>query len=196
MTDLAVVVYTFLGGEITTRFVLKALTLLAVVGAAFYYYAQDAKNYWQKREQTSVMIGVAALAVVLLVAGFGVTKISSPSEARESKLDQQQISDLQDIQWRVEAFYQTNASFPANLETLYEGLPVPTAPEGRDAYGYSITGADSFLLCATFANETPESERRSPKQVSVAESSYLQNQNWDHQADEHCFARRLTTPSN
>jgi len=193
LTDLAVVVYTFLGGEITTRFILKALALMVVIGAAFYYYAQDAKNYWQKREQTSVMIGAAALAVVLLAIGFGVTMISSPSEARESKLDQQQISDLQDIQWRIEAFYQTNTSFPANLETLYAGLSIPTAPNDRDDYHYSVTGADTFVLCATFANETPESERRAPKQFSIAENTYLQNQNWDHPAGEHCFERRVTT---
>lgn len=192
LTDLAVVVYTFLGGEITTRFVLKALALLAVIGAASYYYVLDAKQYWQKREQTSVMIGIAALAVVLLAAGFDISKISSPSEAREIKLDQQQISDLQEIEWRVEAFYQSNASFPADLETLYEGLPVPAAPTGRDPYGYSITGRDAFLLCATFANETPESERQTPKPVSVAENAYLQNQNWDHLAGEHCFTRRVS----
>ena len=38
-------VYTFLNGEITTRFVLKLLAMLFVTGSIFGYYLWDEKNY-------------------------------------------------------------------------------------------------------------------------------------------------------
>lgn len=193
LTDLAVVVFTFLNGEITVRFLLKAGALLAVIGAAFYYYAYDAKDHWRNKEKESVTIGGVALAVVLLATLYGATLIDSPSVAREVKIDQQQINDLQDMQWRVEAYYQENNSFPGNLETLYGEFAVPQAPEGREPYTYKISGTDTFTLCATFAHPTPEIDRQMRKPVSVSEAAYLQNQNWEHQAGEKCFERKIVT---
>lgn len=186
LVDLAVVVYTFLGGEITIRFILKSVSLLVVIAAAFAYYAYDAKGYWQKREKASISIALGALALVIAAAAYGVSVINSPTEARAIKLDQQQVSDLQDIQWRVEDFYRMNDSFPANLETLYGGLTSPTAPEGRTAYEYRVTGSDTYVLCATFAKETPVGERN---MITGPDMKY---QNWDHTEGEYCFERKIT----
>ena len=189
--DLAVVVYTFLNGEITTRFILKALVLLAVIGAASYYYALDARNFWQKQERESIMIGGATLAVVLLFVVFGYMKIDAPSVAREVRIDQEQVSDLMDIQWRVEAHYQETNSFPANIEMLYQDFPAPVAPEGRAGYELNITGSDTYELCATFAHATPATERSIAKPFGASEEVYLQNQNWEHGSGEECFERKI-----
>ena len=43
--DLIVLVNTFLGGEITMRFVLKVLTVFAVTGTIFAYYLLDVRKY-------------------------------------------------------------------------------------------------------------------------------------------------------
>ncbi len=189
--DLAVVVYTFLNGEITIRFILKALALLVVIGAASYYYALDAKDFWQKRERESIIIGVSTLVAVLAFVAYGYTLIDSPSVAREVRLDQQQVTDLQDIQWRIEAYYQETASFPGDYEMLYTDFPVPVAPEGREAYEYKITGSDTYSLCATFVEATPESERSIAKPVAVNGDVYLQNQNWEHPTGRKCFERKI-----
>lgn len=42
--DLVSLVYRLLGGEITTRFVLKVVAVLLVAGAVFYYYFYDLKR--------------------------------------------------------------------------------------------------------------------------------------------------------
>lgn len=189
--DLAVVVYTFLNGEITIRFILKALVLLAVIGGAAYYYALDAKNFWQDRERESIMIGGAILALVLIFVGYGYSLIDSPSVTREVRLDEQQIVDLQDIQWRIEAYYQETSSFPADYATLYVDFPVPVAPEGRESYGYQITGADTYSLCATFAESTPATERSVAKPITTDSDVYLQNQNWEHGVGRKCFDRKI-----
>lgn len=190
LADLAVVVYTFLGGDITTRFILKALALLAVIGAAFYYYALDAKDHWQKREKESIRVGAAALIVVAAAVVYGAFQIEAPSEVREIRIDQQQINDLQDMQWRIEAHYQDTDSFPASLEMVYQGFPVPQAPEGRESYSYRVTGADTYELCATFAHPTPESDRAGYRPTSTGDF-YYQNQNWEHGEGQKCFERRI-----
>lgn len=189
--DLAVVVYTFLNGEITVRFILKALALLTIIGAASYYYFLDTKDFWEKREKQSITIGGIALAVVAVFVVLGYVQIDSPGVAREVRIDQQQISDLQDMQWRIEAYHQETDSFPARIEMVYQDFPVPQAPEGRQPYEYRTTGADTYVLCATFAHATPASERSIAKPVSYGNDIYLQNHNWEHGAGEKCFDRRI-----
>ena len=189
--NLAVAVYTFLNGEITVRFILKSLTLLAVIGAASYYYILDAQNYWQNKEQESVRIGFAVLGVVLAFVVFGFLNIDAPSVAREVRIDQEQIYDLQDIQWRIEAFHQETSSFPGSIEMLYQDVPAPVAPEGREPYELRTTGADTYKLCATFAYATPSSERSVAKPIGASDDIYLQNQNWEHGAGEKCFERKI-----
>lgn len=187
--DLAVVVYTFLGGEITVRFILKALALIVIIGPVAYYYVLDAKDFWQDKERQSVMIGGGALVAMLVVAVFGYMNISSPSEAREVKLDQEQIYDLQDMQWRVENHYQMNGALPTSIEAVYTDFPAPTPSEGREGYNYNVTGSDTYELCATFMHSTPSSEREMAKPIP-GNDIYLQNQNWEHGAGQKCFERR------
>ncbi|MEX0913176.1 MAG: DUF5671 domain-containing protein [Candidatus Paceibacterota bacterium] len=189
--DLAVVVYTFLGGEITVRFILKALALIAIIGPVAYYYALDAKDFWQSREKQSIMIGIGALVAVLALAVLGYLNISSPSEAREVRLDQEQIYDLQDMQWRVENYYQMNNSLPTTIEDVYTDFPVPTPAEGREEYQYNVTGNDSYELCATFLHPTSMGERQVPKPIRIDGDAYFQNQNWEHGAGLKCFERRV-----
>lgn len=43
--DLVTLVYKLLGGEFTTRFILKVMTILFVSGSVFYYYFWDLKKY-------------------------------------------------------------------------------------------------------------------------------------------------------
>lgn len=188
--DLAVVVYTFLGGEITVRFILKALALIAIIGPVSYYYALDAKDFWQNKEKQSIMVGGGVSFAILILAILGYINISSPSEAREIKLDQEQIYDLQDMQWRVENHYQMNGSLPTSIEAVYTDFPVPVAPEGRMDYKYNVTGGDTYQLCTTFVHATPANERQITKPIP-GNDVYLQNQNWEHGAGQKCFERRV-----
>ena len=189
--DLAVVVYTFLNGEITIRFILKALALLIIVGGPSYYYLMDTRDYWKSREKESVTIGVAVLGAVAAFVVIGYMQIDSPTIAREVRLDQQQITDLQDIQWRIEAYYQETNSFPARVEMVYDNFPAPTAPEGWDSYEYRTTGPDTYVLCATFAQATPAGERSLAKPVGYNDEVYLQNHNWEHSDGYYCFDRKV-----
>ena len=187
--DLVAVIMTFLDGEITQRFILKALAVLIVVGAAFYYYILDARGFWLKNEQKSVMFAMGALVAVIASLGFGFANIETPAAVREQKLDATQVSDLQQIQWRVQDYAMTNKKLPESLDQLGEPA-VQTAPEDRTAYRYNVT-SEGFELCATFSQESTAAEMMyQGASMPVDTKMMIQNpDNWQHGTGETCFKR-------
>lgn len=192
--DLVAVIMSFLEGELTQRFLLKAGALFLIVGAAFHYYILDARGHWVKEESKSIMFAIGASLVVLASVAFGFTHIDTPSAVREQKLDATQISDLQQLQWRIQDHAVTNGTLPESLEQLTGGT-LPVAPENRPAYVYKITG-DGFELCATFAQPSTESENYMYQSgVMIEEKMMIKNpDNWQHEAGVSCF-KRVINPS-
>lgn len=191
--DLVATLNSFLNGEITIRFTLKALTVLLVTGTAFVYYLMDVRGYWQVNERHSqYYAGIVALAVVTsLVSGFMHTE--TPSEVRNINLDAKQITDLQDMQYRIQAYVIQNNSLPTSLSDAYDGLASPTSPEGRVSYRYEILSHNSFNLCAEFSTETKPGENISYATGS-AEPFFIKNpDDWSHGKGEWCFVRVLAT---
>lgn len=190
--DFVAVILTYLNGEITLRFILKALTLSIVIGAAFYYYILDARGYWNSHEKHSKMFGAGAGVVVLATLALGFLNSDTPQEARQMRFDQQQIENLSDMQWRIEDHYRINKALPTDISALYIGIEMPTAPEGRDAYSYNIVDEDTYELCATFAKPSQQagSDIERPEMLT---SDAVKNpyNNWDHGAGKTCFERTV-----
>jgi len=185
--DLVAVIMAFLEGELTTRFVFKALVVLIVVGAAFHYYLLDARGYWLKNERQSIMYGIGAAIVTFVAIAYAFSYIETPAEVRERRLDTKQLGDLQDIQWRIVTYYNTNNTLPESLENIRTGSPLPVAPEDRTPYRYEVVDR-GFLLCATFAYPS-----QGPQWPNVIDepSTIKSTQNWDHAAGDVCFERQV-----
>jgi hypothetical protein len=186
--DLVAVILAFLNGEITTRFILKALVLLVIIGAAFYYYLQETKGYWLSREKQSKQY---ALLMIVLVTGsiaFGFTKIENPTVTRELKLDQTQITDLQNMQWQIESALSISSStLPSTLEEAYGEISIPVAPEGREDYSYKVTDK-GFDLCATFYQDSYNDDMLWGP--AFDKEALIQNgNNWQYKAGRYCFER-------
>lgn len=188
--DLVAVILAFLNGELTTRFILKAIVLLVIVGAAFYYYLQDARGYWLSKEKASIMYaGVMAIIVAAsLITGFFYTE--TPAEVREMRLDETQITDLQQIQWKIEEQLQISTStLPKSLEDLYGEFPIPKAPENREAYSYEIT-KKGFELCATFSHDSSQMNEQYIAKPMFETGIIIKNSdNWSYKAGRYCFDR-------
>lgn len=194
--DLVAVIMTFLEGEITVRFVLKALAVLVVVGAAFNYYILDAKEYWNTREKQSIIFAGITTMFVIVSLGLGFFHIETPAVVRERKLDQIQVSDLQQIQWQIQDYVSINGELPNSIEQAYatNGNEVPTAPETRTAYQYEIT-EKGFNLCADFAQPSVGNDLMyGPSRIDMTnEKQILNPDNWSHGAGEICFERVIST---
>lgn len=192
--DLISLINVFLGGELTARFVLKALSVLAVAAAAFGYYLADLHGYWLRKRSASKSVGWAALAVVLVSVASGFFIIGSPQTARALRFDQTRVSDLSNIQWQIVNFWQSKERLPENLAELNDplvGFIAPTDPESGETYAYEKKANLSFELCADFNLPTPENAGASyayPLEKMPADGI---NGNWQHGEGKVCFERTI-----
>ena len=193
--DFVAVLNGFLNGELTTRFVLKALTVFLVTGTGFTYYLLDARGHWQSHEKHSIYYAtVVTLAVVAsLFVGFSHTQ--TPSQVREKNIDSKQVTDLQMIQNQIESYMAVNNTLPDTIESAYGGLSIPIAPENRMAYEYSVVSNDSFKLCADFVTESSQADNTFYGDSGIyAKPLTIRNPNdWNHGKGNWCYTRVLNT---
>jgi hypothetical protein len=187
--DFVTVILAYLNGEISIRFILKALVVALAIISAVYYYYQDAKGYWNTHENTSKLFALGATVVVgaLLVLGF--TNSDTPTKVREMKIDAQQVSDLSDMQYRIEDHHKINNALPKDVTTVYVGVPAPKAVEGRAAYEYKVVDTDTYELCATFAYPSQNVDVEASQPILLERDLKNPYNNWDHGAGKTCFER-------
>ena len=187
--DLVAIILAFLNGELTTRFILKAIVLLAIVGSAFFYYLQDARGYWLTHEQHSKVYGLVMALIVAasIVTGFFHTE--TPNAVRDMKLDAKQVQDLQQIQWYIQdQMLLGTSSLPTSLAKIGNGFELPQAPEDRPAYSYAVTN-QGFKLCATFSRDSERADTP-PVNVEFKSDQPIKNpDNWQYKAGSYCFER-------
>jgi hypothetical protein len=162
--DLIFVLNTFLLGEITVRFILKALAVLVVAGLIFTYYIYDLTH--SAGERTKAFKSFAGLGIILvigsIIAGFAI--IGTPMSQRKVMLDVQKIEGLSSIQNQVTYYWQQKNALPkslSDLENALTGYVVPLDPETKQAYEYQATGSTTFRVCATFSTDSKNSDSRS-----------------------------------
>ena len=180
--DLVSTINMFLGGEMTVRFILKALSVLSVAVVIFTYYLDDV------RRETPTKLAkyfASVSAIIILVGVIGAFFIvGSPATVRLMEFDQQKISDLQNIQYQIVNYWQRKEMLPNSLSDLNEsisGYKVPVDPQTKSSYEYIVkdTVNLSFELCATF-------NKPSLKNAFITLDN---NQNWVHPAGRFCFER-------
>lgn len=156
--DLVVLLNTFLGGEISTRFILKVLAVLIVTGGVFISSLNDLKNkaFENKKLFTYSQYVLSGILIALIITGFFI--MGSPNKIRNLKEDSQRVSDLQSIQYRVVSYFQSKGKLPSQISDLNDNLngAIPMDPVTGKAYEYSLnTGTTtSFKICATFAEKS------------------------------------------
>lgn len=191
--DLVMIINTFLNGELTVRFILKACVFLAVVGSAFTYYIFDVHGYWQAHERDSQKYGIMASIFVIASIIFGYTNMEGPAEVREMRLDDKQVQDLIIIQSQIEVYYYTNKTLPTNLEATFVGIEVPHAPKTRTPYTYDVVDESTYKLCAQFYTSSKLGEEYI--NYSTPLDSLSRPITWEHGSGDWCYTRVITDTS-
>jgi len=190
--DLVVLIFNFLQGEITMRFFLKILSVLAVAGAIFWYYLYDlrrAAGEFSTKARWFVR-SVLVVWLVVIIAGFFVA--GSPFKQRSVRFDSAKVSDLQNIQGQIINYWQQKSALPktlANLNDSISGFAVPKDSQTGADYEYRTTGTLSFELCATF--NLPSAAGQINGAVPVYDPYNGRNENWMHDAGHQCFERTI-----
>lgn len=188
----------FLGGELTTRFLVKSFGVFVVVAGFFWYYLSDLKGKWDTNVQLAhgLGYGVGVLVLVSIIAGFFI--IGSPMDARLYKFDEQKVSDLQNIQWQVVSYYQQKGRVPTSLQDLLDpisGWTIPVDPQTGEQYTYKSDKL-AFQLCATFNKDArPTSQyqmvSRPMSEPEPGVDGDLAMSPWNHGPGTMCFDREI-----
>lgn len=196
--DLITLINYFLGGDLTTRFVLKVVVVLLVAGAGLMHFLADIWGHWLHYPERARMVGLAAGILILLSIAAGFFIMGTPGQIRLYRFDDQKVSDLQNIQWQIVSYWQQKKKLPATLAELQDpisGFNIPTNPQTGEPYRYEREGVLSFTLCATFNAEnrsvsTSYPMARPAVPMGIEKGKGVED-NWQHGAGETCFERTI-----
>lgn len=182
-------VFWFLDGEITARFLFKVLAVFFVAGSVFGYYFTELRR--EKKELArplwfKIFIGGVTFVIATVVV-LGAMRVGSPEASRLRKADVRRVEDLQSIQASLFSYWMNRKNLPEDISAVRDdisGFSIPEDPETGESYEYERKSEDSFVLCATFSTVRRGSFVDAPK------SGYL-DESWDHDAGKVCFARTI-----
>ncbi len=190
--DAVTLLYKFLSGDLSARFVMKALTIFFIAAVVFGYYL------WNLRKETMasrdprmrfLVFGIIALVAVSVTTGFFVA--GTPLRERLRKFDGQRVHDLQNIQWQIVNYWQRKEKLPESLMELKDdisGWEAPRDPESGLAYEYRVRDKLKFELCAEFKTES--SEKEAALRPVFPPGRGLPD-NWSHSPGRICFERPI-----
>ena len=196
VVDLIVLLTTFLQGEeLSVRFLLKVLVVLLVAGAGFMHFLADLWGYWQKNPSYARYVNWATGLLVLLTVVSGFFIIGSPQSQRVYRIDQQRVSDLQNIQWQIVSYWQRKQALPSTLADLNDPLAnytVPVDPQTGEAYVYKRNSPLDFGLCTTFGAASRGQDMMTiPEPAGLSKTGGGRSDSWQHGIGQGCFDRTI-----
>jgi hypothetical protein len=175
----------FLTGELTSRFVLKALTVMLICGAVFVYYLGSL--HWDRDTNVSLarkrsfLFGAATAAVVIAVFSIGLGVAGTPAVQRRIEADHRRVQDLRAIavalhSWRQRAGATAGPLPAAITELAGKGIQrsQTSDPETGRPYEYLVGSGSLYRLCAVFSSPQEEDQLR-------------RTQFWYHDKGRTCF---------
>jgi len=195
--DLIQLVNRFYGGELTTSFVLKVISVLVVAGAVFSYYIWDVQNEPHKSKVPKIVAWITSAVVLgMLVLGFVIA--GSPATQRQIRMDERRVDDLHVIQGEIVNYWQLKRALPSSLDELRDdirGFSVPNDPDTEVAYEYSVLDPLKFSLCATFNQKSLNEDKQYSREVMPVyfDRGYIGglSGSWTHDAGKVCFDRTI-----
>ena len=188
--DLIMVLYYFIDGqEMTTGFILKVITVLVVFLGVFSYFLAEIREKLDSGKRKMWFIGGLIVVLASIVLGFSV--LGSPRTQRLYKYDEQKVSELFSLSYRVESYYMSKGVLPSSMDDLksydsYSDSMYNDSQTGKP-YEYIKTGDVSYSLCADFNKE-------SRNQGAGDYYSYGYT-NWDHNAGRDCLEKTVNPNS-
>jgi hypothetical protein len=216
--SLVATIYTYLGGELTARFGLKALTVFVVALAVGGYYFYSLRRDYAKETKLPYAFAAISSVLVLLSLIWSISIIGTPSQMRARRIDDTRLSDISRMQQEIYNHFQTTDKLPGNLSELddaFQGYAVPHDPVTDEAYEYRIVQQPVvrnnvalnkkelvtpaiFELCTTFDTERKYTDRGTPVGIDTmysASNYYYQGDTssfWNHGVGRTCFKRQIT----
>lgn len=157
-----------LDGEITTKFILKTLTVISIAAIIFSFYFYDIKreDVTKGADKTIKVYLFGSLVLILASLVFAFTIIESPKVARNRKIDQQLVNNFYNINGAVNNYYLANKKLPTNLEMLLaiddnallgDNLVNPNTKKNIE---YKVVSDNQYDLCTDFLTDSSQEPYR------------------------------------
>jgi Domain of unknown function (DUF5671) len=192
MMDGVALIFGFLQGDLTTRFLLRVLIVLLISALVFCYYLMSLRITDNVGAASGSRLdwtfgGVSAFLVGLAVV-FGFLMVESPFKARLRRFDERRIADLREIEsaiqrQSVEFLEYRNRrlkrALPCDLDEIARFVSHEehrrdlnlSDPQSGEKYGYAVKGESSYEICAEFSLDN--------------KSEFPAG--WNHSAGKYCF---------
>jgi len=177
----------YMNGDLTAKFGLKALASLLIAGVIGGYYWYDIRREKvEAGDKTIMWYGYSSIAVVVIALVLALIYAGSPREARDRRTDELLLGRFDVIDGAINSYYMENAKLPADLDTLVKEKRITddkqlTDPVTGEKIVYKPGKDKLYELCATF--------RRSNKDDNV--NQYYTTR-WPHEAGNQCLTQRLS----
>lgn len=189
--DLIATVFSVLDGDYTARFLLKSLSILIIVGWIFVYYWLELRSP-NSLNDTKLPKTVGIITGVVLIISFigAFFLIDSPAMARVKAYDQTRASNLSEIRYTINNYYNENDKLPETLKDLHNQTAFLkiTDPKTDKAYEYSIVDELTYELCATFNTSIKDSNEKEQYRFSPDGFIYEEGRN--------CFTKKVLEVTN
>ncbi len=184
------VIYSFLDGELTVKFILKAATALIIAAVVFTYYLYDIKrgNAAGVKDKIIKIYFYGSLIIVIAALVSAFVFIESPRETRNIKHDDNILSQFDRIDGAINDYYRTNKKLPDSLDILLGGRFYLSEDILKDRtekkkFDYKITGEKTYELCADFRTSNKG------KEYNYRYGYY--NKRWQHDAGYQCLSQKV-----
>ncbi|MEI6835663.1 MAG: DUF5671 domain-containing protein [Candidatus Falkowbacteria bacterium] len=154
------IINSFLAGELTLGFILKALSMIIISASAFSFYLYDIRREDVVTKSKVVRIFFWA-SLVIITAAFIASWffIESPVLTRAKRLDQNLVNNITSVENAVNAYNEKYKKLPDNISQvqsnndIYLDARSLTDAENGNPIVYQKTSESTFQLCATFRTD-------------------------------------------
>ncbi|MFH0951356.1 MAG: DUF5671 domain-containing protein [bacterium] len=187
---LIAIINMFLNGELTTKFIFKALTVLIIAVIVFTYYLYDIKreNFGKNKVVSWYFYASLILVIATFVSAFFF--VESPTAARNRSYDQKIVDSFNMIDSAVNQYYLDNNTLPTDLQILINDKKYYlTANDiinqlNNQVYVYEVVTDKTYKLCADFKASTFD-------QAKEGDSRYLYDKRWSHDIGYQCIEQKV-----
>jgi hypothetical protein len=180
------IINTFLDGDLTLKFALKALTAIIIAAIIFAYYLYDIRReeVLGKADKLIQVFLFGSLIIIIASFIFSLFVVQSPAEARRVKLDQAIVNSFSVIDGNINRYYTEYNKLPASLELLkseYNEISDKDLvdPVTGKKYDYKAVSDLKYEICAEFKASTSDLP------------NYYYDQRWSHQAGYQCLTQKV-----
>ncbi len=196
------VIFNFLNGDMTAKFTLQMLTVIAIAGIILGYYLYDISRK-EIVAHDKFVIGFFGFSIFLVIISiiFGFIVVGSPVSAQKLKSDADITSELSNVNNAIVRYADKNKKMPENLDVLmskYDSYSQPltadqlTNNKTNTKYDYSIVstldGLVTYKLCTDFQTNS------SDKNDQSFFYDYEASNSWVHAAGHACFTKTYKLP--